>query len=107
MKLTKDEKAQAIQLAMDLELENFNRYVIQGLFKTFSKQERNALFKFWRKCCPLTQKAYLACCAHLKSLDKKDKIKDFFQWVLVGLAHIAGAIFLYVFLVLAFAWAGV
>lgn len=107
MKLTKDEKAQAIQLAMDLELENFNRYVIQGLFKTFSKQERNALFNFWCKCCPLTQKAYLACCAHLKSSDKKDKIKDFFQWVIVGLAHVAGAIFLYVFLVLAFAWAGV
>ena len=105
--LTKNEKAQAIQFAMDLELEKFNRYAVKALLLMLSKKERKALFNFWSTCSPLTQKAYLACCAHLKSSDKKDKIKDIFQWIIVVLAHIAGAIFLYVFLVLAFAWAGV
>lgn len=73
--LTKNEKAQAIQFAMDLEQEKFNRYAIKALLLTFSDKERKELFDFWRNCCPLTQKAYAECCY---MLDEMERNKSFF-----------------------------
>ena len=74
--LTKNEKAQAIQFAMDLEQEKFNRYAIKALLLTFSDKERKELFDFWRNCCPLTQKAYAECCY---ILDEMEREKSIFQ----------------------------
>lgn len=73
--LTKNEKAQAIQFAMDLELEKFNRYAVKALLLMLSKKERKALFNFWRTCSPLTQKAYAECCY---MLDEMEREKSFF-----------------------------
>ena len=72
--LTKDEKAQAIQFAMDLEQEKFNRYAIKALLLTFSDKERKELFEFWRKCCPLTQKAYAQCCYMLDEIEREQSV---------------------------------
>lgn len=68
--LTKNEKAQAIQFAMDLELEKFNRYAVKALLLMLSKKERKALFNFWRTCSPLTQKAYAECCYMLDEMER-------------------------------------
>lgn len=72
--LTKNEKAQAIQFAMDLELEKFNRYAVKALLLMLSKKERKALFNFWRTCSPLTQKAYAECCYMLDEMEREKSV---------------------------------
>ena len=72
--LTKNEKAQAIQFAMDLELEKFNRYAVKALLLMLSKKERKALFNFWRTCSPLTQKAYAECCYMLDEIEREQSV---------------------------------
>jgi len=70
--LTKEEKAYAIQFAMDLEREKFCHYAIKGFFMTFTKAERKRIFDFWRTCCPLTQKAYAACCYYIDNQERNN-----------------------------------
>lgn len=72
--LTKNEKAQAIQFAMDLELEKFNRYAVKALLLMLNKKERKALFNFWRTCSPLTQKAYAECCYMLDEMEREQSV---------------------------------
>lgn len=92
--LTKNEKAQAIQFAMDLELEKFNRYAVKALLLMLSKKERKALFNFWSTCSPLTQKAYAECCYMLDEMEREKSIFQMTRREMVFSLLLMGAIYI-------------
>lgn len=68
--LTQDQKAVAINLAMDLEEEQYNPMTMRGFveeFKTKNTEDLRPLFDFWASTNAMTQRAYIAASFYMSS----------------------------------------
>ncbi len=65
--LSVDDKARAINLALFLELYDYDIILLKFVLSLFSKSERQAIYAFWAGLTPVTYKAFLC----MKELEEK------------------------------------
>lgn len=67
-KLTKEQQAVAINLALDFEQEKYNHFFVRGYIKEFCKKpgkDLKPLYDFWKNTNDITRRAYLAVCYYI------------------------------------------